>query len=208
MQDSAIMICYRECFLNLEKFKGGEEYKILQFIHNIERIGKMIDANDHLLYSMCMAKLDGEAQRWYEENVSVIQWKQLKSALLERFTTSDSSSEIFEQLKERREEQQHQCYVCQEQFLSYNNLQQHLHQKCYPSEASLENNTINILDEETLNYNDREGGHVRDEPSNEIENMYDDDTQQNTMNDQNQQYTLGHVLNKGYPKKYPATSMS
>ncbi|CAF1301271.1 unnamed protein product [Rotaria magnacalcarata] len=122
MQDSAIMICYRECFLNLEKFKGGEEYKILQFIHNIERIGKMIDANDNLLYCMCMAKLDGEAQRWYEENVSLIQWKQLKSALLERFTTSDSSSEIFEQLKERREEQQHQCYVCQEQFLSHNNL--------------------------------------------------------------------------------------
>ncbi|CAF2199811.1 unnamed protein product [Rotaria magnacalcarata] len=168
MQDSAIMICYRECFLNLEKFNGGEEYKILQFIHNIERIGKMIDANDNLLYCMCMAKLDDEAQRWYEENVSLIQWKQLKSALLDRFTTSDSSSEIFEQLKERREEQQHQCYVCQEQFLSHNNLQQHLHQKCYPSEASLENNTINILDEETLNYNDREGVHVRDEPSNEI----------------------------------------
>ncbi|CAF0959319.1 unnamed protein product [Rotaria magnacalcarata] len=168
MQDSAIMICYRECLLNLEKFKGGEEYKLLQFIHNIERIGKMIDANDHLLYCMCMAKLDGEAQQ--------------------RFTTSDSSSEIFEQLKERREEQQHQCYVYQEQFLSHNNLQQHLHQKCYPSEASLENNTINILDEETLNYNDREGGHVRDEPSNEIENVYDDGIQQNTMNDQNQQY--------------------
>ncbi|CAF3464042.1 unnamed protein product [Rotaria socialis] len=486
MEDSAIMICYRECLLNLEKFNGGEEYKILQFINNIERIGKMIDANDNLLYCMCMAKLDGEAKRWYEDNLSLIQWRQLKSALLERFTTSDSSSKIFEQLKERKqkpdetvtsyydaiiklchtydtsmsqrmmiswlengiknslkiqikrqmkslsesarttqaflkiakdedelqnenvlepqttapyvpyfantvsttiyasstlrtpiyinvqvnnkqhqaivdtgsakklhksanctsiniigeiqlevkiqghktfiiadvatnlitdlllgndwiiqnnviidslqqhitlidknrrelatapfvqpsnlqfsatnrqrtlsnntqlgrmsyqaelnnhiilpvlsedanyqpthfksfnykrnntqksgfcdsllrekrkvqftdftcgkehhEEQQHQCHVCQEQFLSRNNLQQHLLQKCYPSAASLENNTINILDEETLNYNDREGGHVRDEPSNEIENMSDNGIQQNTMNDQNQQY--------------------
>ncbi|CAF3443801.1 unnamed protein product [Rotaria socialis] len=73
-------------------------------------------------------------------------------------------------------------------ILSRNNLQQHLHQKCYPSEASLENDTINILDEETMNYNDREGGHVRDERSNEIENMSDDGIQQDTMNDQNQQY--------------------
>ncbi|CAF3401884.1 unnamed protein product [Rotaria socialis] len=89
---------------------------------------------------------------------------------------------------ERREEQQHQCYDCQEQFLSRKNLQQHLHQKCYPSEASLENDTINILDEETLNYNDREEGHVRDEASNEIENVSDDGIQQDTMNDQNQQY--------------------
>ncbi|CAF2564518.1 unnamed protein product [Rotaria sp. Silwood2] len=88
---------------------------------------------------------------------------------------------------ERREEQQHHCYVCQEQLLSRNNLQQHLHQKCYPSEASLENDTINILDEQTLNYNDREGAHVRDELSNEIENMSDDDIQQDTMNNQHQQ---------------------
>ncbi|CAF3534887.1 unnamed protein product [Rotaria socialis] len=84
MQDSAIMICYRECLLNLKKFNGGEEYKILQFINSIEKIGKMIDANDDILYCMCMAKLDGEAN-------------------VERFTTSDSSSQIFEQLKERKQ---------------------------------------------------------------------------------------------------------
>jgi hypothetical protein len=30
--------------------------------------------------------------------------------------------------------QHHQCYICQEQFLSRNDLQQHLRQKCYPSE--------------------------------------------------------------------------
>ena len=119
MQDSAIMICYGECLSNLEKFNGGEEYKILQFINNIERIGKMIDANDTILYYMCVAKLDGEARRWYENNMSLTQWEQLKFALLERFTTSDSSSEIFEQLKERREEQQRQCYVYQEQFLPH-----------------------------------------------------------------------------------------
>ncbi|CAF2048349.1 unnamed protein product, partial [Rotaria magnacalcarata] len=100
MQYSAIMICYRECLLNLEKFNGGEEYKILQFINDIERIGKTVDANDNILYCMCTVKLDGEAKRWYEDNVSLIQWKQLKLALLERSTTSDSSSKIFEQLKE------------------------------------------------------------------------------------------------------------
>ncbi|CAF4223468.1 unnamed protein product [Rotaria magnacalcarata] len=31
-------------------------------------------------------------------------------------------------------EQQHQCYVCQERFLSRNDLQHHLRQKCYPSD--------------------------------------------------------------------------
>ncbi|CAF4261748.1 unnamed protein product, partial [Rotaria magnacalcarata] len=104
MQYSAIMICYRECLLNLEKFNGGEEYKILQFINDIERIGKTVDANDNILYCMCTVKLDGEAKRWYEDNVSLIQWKQLKLALLERSTTSDSSSKIFEQLKEHEQE--------------------------------------------------------------------------------------------------------
>ncbi|CAF1537275.1 unnamed protein product, partial [Adineta steineri] len=48
-------------------------------------------------------KLYVEAKRWYEDNLSLIQWKQLKSALLESFTTSDSSSQIFEQLKERKQ---------------------------------------------------------------------------------------------------------
>ncbi|CAF3492314.1 unnamed protein product [Rotaria socialis] len=71
--------------------------------NNIERIGKMIDANDNILYCICAAKLDGEAKRWYEDNISFIQWKQLKSSLFERFTTSDSSSKIFEQLKEHKQ---------------------------------------------------------------------------------------------------------
>jgi hypothetical protein len=102
-QDPAMMICYRECLSNLEKFNGGEEKKVLQFINNIERIGKMINANDDILHCMCTAKLDGEAKRWYEDNMSLTQWENLKSALLERFTTSDSSSRIFEQLKERKQ---------------------------------------------------------------------------------------------------------
>ncbi|CAF3381485.1 unnamed protein product [Rotaria socialis] len=63
----------------------------------------MIDANDNILYCICAAKLDGEAKRWYEDNISFIQWKQLKSSLFERFTTSDSSSKIFEQLKEHKQ---------------------------------------------------------------------------------------------------------
>ncbi|CAM2726426.1 unnamed protein product, partial [Rotaria socialis] len=374
MRDSAIMICYRECLSNLEKFNGGEEYTILQFINNIERIGKMIDANDKILYFMRMAKLDGEAQQelldknvpepettvpyvpyitntvsttndasttlrtptyitvqinnkqhqaivdtgsavtiinqqllkkiyhtgfiykkqlhksanctsiniigeiqlevkiqghktliiaavatnlntdlllgndWTMQNnvnidslqrhITIIdqnrrelatapfvqpsnlqaelnnhfilpmlseeenyQPKYFKSFNYKRNNTQKSGScdpllpekrkvrfTDFTCETERRDEQQHQCYVCQEQFLPHNNLQQHLHQKCYPSEASLENDTINILDENALNYNDREGGHVRDEPSNEIENMSADGIQQDTKNDQNQQY--------------------
>jgi hypothetical protein len=103
VQESAMMICYRECLSNLEKFNGSEEQKILQFINNIERIGRMIDANDDILHCMCTAKLEGEAKRWYENNMSLIQWENLKSALLERFTTADSSSKIFEQLKERKQ---------------------------------------------------------------------------------------------------------
>ncbi|CAF4413388.1 unnamed protein product [Rotaria sp. Silwood2] len=103
VQDSAMMICYRECLTNLGKFNGGEDHKILQFINNIERIGRMIDANDGILQCMCTAKLDGEAKRWYENNMSLTQWDSLKSALLERFTTSRSSSKIFEQLKERKQ---------------------------------------------------------------------------------------------------------
>lgn len=101
--DPAMMICYRECLSNLEKFGGGEERKALQFISNIERISKMINANENILHCMCTAKLEGEAKRWYEDNASVTGWAPLKSALLERFTQSDSSSRIFEQLKERKQ---------------------------------------------------------------------------------------------------------
>ena len=36
--------------------------------------------------------------------------------------------------EERPKEEQHQCYVCKEQFLSGNDLQQHLRQNCYPLE--------------------------------------------------------------------------
>ena len=103
VQDSAMMVCYRECLSNLEKFNGVGEQKALQFISNIERIGKMIDANNDILYCMCTAKLDGEAKRWFENNMTLTQWENLKSAFLERFTTSDSSSRIFEQLKERKQ---------------------------------------------------------------------------------------------------------
>ncbi len=35
---------------------------------------------------------------------------------------------------DHRNDQQHQCYVCQEKFLSRNDLQQHLREKCYPQE--------------------------------------------------------------------------
>jgi predicted aspartyl protease len=44
--------------------------------------------------------------------------------------------------------QNHQCYNCQEQFLSRNDLQQHLRQKCYPSEMreQIENLTQHIED--------------------------------------------------------------
>nr|ABL86704.1 putative gag protein [Adineta vaga] len=100
---SAMMICYRECLSNMVKFTGNEEEKIAKFISNIERIGKMINANDDILYCMCTAKIDGEAKRWYENNTSLINWEQLKPALLERFTTPDSSTKIFEQLKERKQ---------------------------------------------------------------------------------------------------------
>ncbi len=103
VENSAIMICYRECLSNLDKFNGGEEQKVIQFLNNIERIGKMIDANDDILHCMCTAKLDGEAKRWYEDHMSLTQWENLKAALLERFTTSDSSSRLFEQLKERKQ---------------------------------------------------------------------------------------------------------
>ncbi|CAF3126930.1 unnamed protein product [Rotaria sp. Silwood2] len=103
MQDSAMMICYRECLTNLGKFPGDDNTTILQFITNIERIGKMIEANDDILYCMCTAKLDGEAKRWYENNMSLTQWQELKLALLERFTSSVSSSKLFEQLKDRKQ---------------------------------------------------------------------------------------------------------
>lgn len=103
-QDSAMMICYRECLTNLEKFNGNEETKAVQFINNIERIGRMIKANDEILHCMCISKLDGEAKRWYENNTSLIEWETLKSSLLDRFTSSDSTSRTFEQLKQRKQQ--------------------------------------------------------------------------------------------------------
>ena len=103
-QDSAIMICYRECLTNLEKFNGNEETKTVQFINNIERIGRMIKANDDILHCMCIAKLDGEAKRWYENNTSLTEWRTLKCALVERFTSSDLTSRTFEQLKQRKQQ--------------------------------------------------------------------------------------------------------
>lgn len=101
--NSAMMVCYRECLSNMEKFTGNEEKKALQFVHNIERIGKMIEANDNILHCMCTAKLDGEAKQWYENNTSLTEWRPLKEALLERFTQPDSATRIFEQLKERKQ---------------------------------------------------------------------------------------------------------
>jgi hypothetical protein len=119
VQDPAMMICYRECLSNLEKFNGGEDQKILRFINNIERVGKIIEANDSLLHCMCTAKLDGEAKRWYENNLSLTQWENLKSALLERFTTSDPSSKIFEQLKERKQNRKKPLHLIMMPSLSY-----------------------------------------------------------------------------------------
>ena len=83
--DSVMMICYRESLSNLQKFTGQGETKISNFIHNIERIGQMIKANDTILYCMCTAKLDGEAKRWYENNTTLNTWENIKPALLERF---------------------------------------------------------------------------------------------------------------------------
>ena len=102
-QDSAIMICYRECLSNMNKFNGENEHKITKFISNIERIGQMVNANDNILYCMGIAKLDGEAKRWYEDQTPATDWQQLKTALIERFKPSDSTSKIFEQLKERKQ---------------------------------------------------------------------------------------------------------
>jgi hypothetical protein len=102
-QDPTMMICYKENLHNLEKFSGDETKKISQFIKSLERIGKMIEANDDILYCMCTAKLDGEARRWYEDNISLTQWQDLKPALLERFEPAESSSKIFERLKERKQ---------------------------------------------------------------------------------------------------------
>jgi hypothetical protein len=56
----------------------------------------MINSNDNILHCMCTAKLNGKARRWYEDNMSLTQWEQLKFALLERFTRSDSPSKTFE----------------------------------------------------------------------------------------------------------------
>ncbi|CAF1170021.1 unnamed protein product [Didymodactylos carnosus] len=103
-QESAMMVCYRESLQNLGKFTGEENKKISQFINNIERIGKMIGAKDEVLYCMCTAKLNGEAQRWYEANTSLTEWNDLKEALFERFEHTESLSKIFEQLKERKQQ--------------------------------------------------------------------------------------------------------
>lgn len=54
------------------------------------------------MYCMYTAKLDGEAKRWYDYNVPIKQWEILKSALFQRFITSDSLLKLFEQLKERK----------------------------------------------------------------------------------------------------------
>jgi hypothetical protein len=102
VEHSTMTICYRECLSNLEKLNSGEEQKVLEFINNIERIGKTIDATDDILHCICTAKLDGEAKRWYEDSISLTQGEHLKSALLERFTASDSSLKTVEQLKERK----------------------------------------------------------------------------------------------------------
>lgn len=102
-QDSAMMVCYRECLSNLEKFTGSDGRRIEKFIKNIERIGKMIDANENVLHCMCTAKLDGEAQKWYENTSPLTEWETFKSALLERFAHNDPSSKIFDKLKDRKQ---------------------------------------------------------------------------------------------------------
>ncbi|CAF1345253.1 unnamed protein product, partial [Didymodactylos carnosus] len=104
IHESALMVCYKESLQNLAKFTGEGTKQISQFINNIERIGKMIEAKDEVLYCMCTAKLNGEAQRWYEDNTSLTEWNVLKEALFERFEPTESLSKIFEQLKERKQQ--------------------------------------------------------------------------------------------------------
>ncbi|CAF3779252.1 unnamed protein product [Rotaria socialis] len=93
--------------------------------------------------------------------------------------------------KEHDEAQQHRCYVCQEQFLSRNDLQQHLCQKCYPLEMreQIEKLTQHIEDikpqqqlynGKSLDYDDTLiGVHAKNESSNEIGIISDDDIEQN-----------------------------
>ena len=103
-QHSAMMICYKESLQNLEKFTGDETRKVSKFINSIERIGRMIEANGEILYHMCTAKLVGEARSWYEDNLPLAEWSDLKTALVARFEPTLSSSKIFEQLQERKQQ--------------------------------------------------------------------------------------------------------
>lgn len=103
-QHSAMRICYKESLQNLEKFTGDETKKVSKFINSIQRIGRMIEANDEILYHMCTAKLVGEARSWFDDNLPLTDWSDLKTALVARFEPTLSASKIFEQLQERKQQ--------------------------------------------------------------------------------------------------------
>ncbi|CAF4798664.1 unnamed protein product, partial [Rotaria sp. Silwood2] len=127
---------------------------ILKVENNTSQI-MIINANDHQRTLSKNTKL-GYISYQSELNSYLIlpvlseednhQTTQSKSFVYKRNNTRKSGScDLLSQWKRKvqvtdftcgaeRYEEQHQCYVCQEQFLSRNDLQQHLRQKCYPLE--------------------------------------------------------------------------
>ncbi|CAF1440335.1 unnamed protein product [Didymodactylos carnosus] len=79
----------------------------------------MIGAKDDVLYCMCTAILNGEAQRWYENNTSLAEWNDLKQALFERFDPTESLSKIFQQLKQRKQQSDEQSRHITTLLLNY-----------------------------------------------------------------------------------------
>ncbi|CAF4493417.1 unnamed protein product [Didymodactylos carnosus] len=105
MTDQALMACYKESLINMEKFNGDGTRTIDQFFSNIKRIGSIVNAQEYVLYCMATSKLDAEAARWYENNSTIITtWSMLKAAMTERFKPLESASKAFQKLIERKQQ--------------------------------------------------------------------------------------------------------
>ncbi|CAF1090936.1 unnamed protein product, partial [Didymodactylos carnosus] len=105
MTDQALMACYKESLINMEKFSGDGTRTIDQFFSNIERIGSIVNAHEYVLYCMATSKLDAEAAGWYENNSTVVTtWSMLKAAMTERFKPLESASKAFQKLIERKQQ--------------------------------------------------------------------------------------------------------
>ncbi|CAF1103273.1 unnamed protein product [Didymodactylos carnosus] len=84
----------------LPTFSGKDNEKIIEWLKNIAQIGKIINCHDEQLYFIAKLKLEGDAQKWYQQHQDKISdWNAFHKLLSQRFPSiSHNERETLRQL--------------------------------------------------------------------------------------------------------------